>query len=192
MSYSRWSLAGEDILLNSHLFLNIQNRGARKRGKKKQIVGKMKKHNALKVQRKTEGAKHCRGKRKSWSKKWHYERKHSWLIHSCAVLFVYFWLLYAITKPLCLTLCPFNFVVPVVMWFILHHSLKTISNEPKCTVSFLNTFLFFFLCLEGWKITFALELVQNLPPTLRSLEVGLEDSIFWLQASKWDPKGKHL
>lgn len=53
VSYSRWSLAGEDILLNSHLFLNIQNGGERKRGKKKQIVGKMKKHNALKTQRKT-------------------------------------------------------------------------------------------------------------------------------------------
>lgn len=91
---------------------------------------------------------------------------------------------YATTKPLCLTLCPLKFVVPVLIWFILHRSLKTISNEPKCAVLFLNTFLVFFLCLEGWKINFALELVQNLPPTLWSLDVVLEDRIFWLQASK--------
>jgi len=62
--------------------------------------------------------------------------------------------------------------------------MKTICNEPKCAVLFLKTFFIFFLRLEGWKINFALELVQNLPPTLWSLDVVLEDSVFWLQASK--------
>lgn len=72
------------------------------------------------------------------------------------------------------------FVVLILVWFVLHHSLKTSCNEPKCAVLFLNTFLFLLLCLQGWKITFALELVQNLPPTLKSLEMGLENSVFWL------------
>lgn len=111
--------------------------------------------------------------------------KCDWLIHSFAVLLLcVLRLSYALTKSLCLTPCPLKFVVPVLIWFILHHSLKTISNEPERAVLFLNTFLVFFLHLEGWKINFTLDLVQNLPPTLWSLDVVLEDSIFWLQASK--------
>lgn len=33
-------------------------------------------------------------------------------------------------------LCPLKFVVPFLIWLILYHSLKTISNEPKCAVLF--------------------------------------------------------
>lgn len=115
------------------------------------------------------------------------QREEVWLVDSLfgfAITLGMSGLSHAITEPLCLALCPLKFVVPVLIWFILHHSLKTICNKPKCAVLVLNTFLVFFLCLEGWKISFALELVQNLTPTLWSLDVVLEDSMFWLPASK--------
>lgn len=96
-----------------------------------------------------------------------------------------------ITKPLFQTLspeicCAFSHMARSVSF------LEDYPQWAKMCSIVLNPFLVFFSCLEGWKIHFALGLVQNLPPTLWSLDGVLEDSMFWLQASKWDPKGKQL
>lgn len=172
-----------------HLFLNFPNWTEDRRS----ISCKRLRCNALKTQ-KDWGCQTLQRKEKVMKQK-NTQGEEVWLVNSLfgsADTLGMSGLSHAITKPLCLALCPLKFIVPILIWFILLYSLKTICNEPKCAVLFLNTFLVFFLCLKGWKISFALELVQNLPPTLLSLDVVLEDSMFWLPASKWDPKGKHL